>query len=173
MVQKKGNIKLILRGAGLEVNQTISRDVASDVLRVVLGQPASSVPGASPRDVEDRKPAPRGTLAEFFREVEPKRNPDRIAAIATFEKSKGHGSVTRASLEDGFRSAGEPEPKNFSRDLHWAVRAGWLGGDDENGYYITTSGEKAIREKFSREVLEQTKQKRARARKHRRVKPTR
>lgn len=67
-----------------------------------------------------------------------KTNPERIVALALYlHDADGLETVKPDDIKSLFKRAREATPKNFSRDLGEAVRAGWLDGDDAEGYYVT------------------------------------
>lgn len=155
----KTSIHVTVKGPGIAIERDVPVELATDLMRLLFGNDASTDterPASAGR--ASTAAAPSGTLAEFFQQAEPKRNPDKIAAAAAYYRAKGRTSVTREELSQIFRLAGEAEPKNFARDMRWAVKAGWIGGNDGDGFYVTNTGQAAVTAKFPKEMLERTKQ---------------
>ena len=94
-------------------------------------------------------------------EFEPKRNPDKILAIAAYlVDTREKDTFTPDDVKKEFRNASEPVPANYARDWGWAVSNGWIAkADGEPGeFYITLKGRDALSQKFSDEVKKATKQ---------------
>jgi hypothetical protein len=153
MPQEEAHVTI--KALGIDVDKTVSAEIAADVLRLVLTGKVSAAPSTGIRPPEAG--APPETVAEFMREVDPKRNPDKIATIAKYLKDTGHPTFSRTEARDAFRQARETEPRNYARDFKWAQYAGWIGGDDSSGFYLTRTGENAVNSRFSDEAVEKTK----------------
>jgi len=98
------------------------------------------------------------SLAEFFRRVEPRRNPDKIVTIAEYLKAfECRKLVAGEEVLARFKDAGEPAPRNFNRDLRWARQTGWIALDQVTSkYYVTASGSKAVADRFPDDVTKAT-----------------
>lgn len=152
---------LSLSGDGINLNREIDRDVALQVLNVVLGAGASAPSaGERPTTPLDHTGGPRAiSLREYLDEVQPARKPDQIVTIANFIcEYEGTEDVSRDEIKAKFSSAREPVPTNFARDFAWAVKNGWLHGvpGKKGRYYITTIGLQAIESRFSSKVKKAT-----------------
>jgi hypothetical protein len=104
-------------------------------------------------------------------EFEPKRNPDKILAIAAYlTDTRGMETFTPADVKKEFKNAAEPVPGNYPRDWQWAVNNGWLARDDEDPteFYVTGKGRDALAAKFSADVKRATSQPAPRRRRPRR-----
>jgi hypothetical protein len=143
-----------IKAPGIDVDKAVTAEVAADVLRLVLTGRVSG--GGRVGTVLEGATLPE-TLAGFMREVDPKRNPDKIVTIAKYLKDTGHPTFSRAEIRDGFREARETEPRNFARDFNWAQYGGWIGGSDSSGFYLTRTGENAVNSRFAEDVVEKTK----------------
>lgn len=103
---------------------------------------------------------PSKSIREFFNEVEPSRNPDRIATIGRYlERFIGNDTFTRDDLTKWFMQARAAVPKNLARDINWAIRNGWIAEDprQEGTYYLTEAGVSVVDKKFPDEALEKTR----------------
>jgi len=151
MTKAKG-FRVRLTGDGLNLNQSVSAEVAQSIVALVLG---GSVPAATGAGNATRESGPGGepggggqrSIREFLIECQPKRAPDQIATIALFFKSfKMLSKFTKSQLIEGFEEALEPVPKNLPRDIQWAARIGWIApkSGEKGTYYLTSSGEEAV-----------------------------
>jgi len=150
-----GEAHISIKAPGIDVDKAVSAEIAAEVMRLVLTGKVSAGSSTGPRPSEAA--GPPETLAEFMREVDPKRNPDKIATIAKYLKDTGHSTFSRTEAREAFRQARETEPGNYARDFKWAQYAGWIGGDDSSGFYLTRTGENAVNSRFSDEAVEKTK----------------
>lgn len=168
-----GRYQLRLTGEGLTLERTLAEAEALQVVAVVLG--ASNVPELTGHRTEaepdQRVSGPlrrRPSLREYFDSVEPKRNPDKILAVASYvQRIEGEQLFAPQDLKRRFRDAGEPLPGNWGRDFRWTIQNGWIAEDrGSGGYYVTKKGEDAVTQKFSAEIKKATsvKQRRRKAR---------
>jgi hypothetical protein len=146
---------ITIKAPGIDVDKAVSAEIAADVLRLVLTGKVSV--GSTSGLHHSESGEPPETLAEFMREVDPKRNPDKIATIAKYLKNTGHPTFSRTEAREAFREARETEPGNYARDFKWAQYAGWIGGNDASGFYLTRTGETAVNSRFSGEAVEKSK----------------
>jgi hypothetical protein len=134
--------------------------VAHRILTIALGatepvrQASESVPPA----------AGGGQLStsarEFLLQHEPKRIPEQIATLALYLKThRNTAAFTNKDLIKTFEDAQEPGPKNLPRDIRWTIRNGWIARKSgmKDTYYLTGSGEEAVRGKFPPDVRKRTK----------------
>jgi len=148
-----------VKGPGVEVCREVSEPQMMAVLRVLLNssEPAASLLHSGPDPVPD---SDRESIAEFFRRIGPKRNPDKILTVAEYLRAVGRlESFTPDDLRRRFKDARLTPPGNFARDLSWAIKVGWIAKDDnEPGcYYVTTSGSKAVSSGFPDSVKKATR----------------
>src|SRR5215469_3669910 len=68
-----------------------------------------------------------------------------------FRCAQGGESFTAKEIRDLFVSAGEPVPKNLTRDIKATVQARWITPypDQQDRYYVTSSGEAAAASGFT------------------------
>jgi hypothetical protein len=100
------------------------------------------------------------SIREFLDEHNAKRNPDIITATALYlSVHEGKPYFTKEDILDAFEAAAEPAPKNFPRDLKWAIKIGWIA--EKRGttdtYYVTSSGKNAVNSSFPNELIKKTK----------------
>jgi hypothetical protein len=158
---------LTLRGEGMSVDRKIDERTALEVINLVMA-------GASQRPRQERgegtfrsgaqsSKAPGGgaeqSLREYLDEVSPKRNPDKILAVAKYTtRDKNENRFSPDDVKARFPHAAEKVPGNFNRDFRWTVQNGWIarlpGTTDE--FYVTGKGDNALEEKFSIEVRRET-----------------
>lgn len=81
---------------------------------------------------------------------ESKTNSEKITTLARYVcKRDGTESASIQEIQSAFKKAGEPLPRNFSRDLKDAIAAGYIYESDVNeGYVVTEQGNEAIDLKF-------------------------
>jgi hypothetical protein len=159
--------KLTLAGDGLSVERDVTEDVALQILATVMG---GGVPAGAPQRRAGRSaPAVGGaavattpgrlSLREHLDDVDAKRNVDKILAIAAYLRDqRGFETFDSAAIKKEFRNAGEAVPGNFPRDFRWAVTAGWVAAADDvpGEYYVTTTGDNALANKFSADIKKAT-----------------
>jgi hypothetical protein len=143
----------------------VDEATAFQILAAVMGGAAlSRVTARGAHAVDLPRPRPtageRLSLREHMDEFEPKRNPDKILAIAAYLVDMGGmETFTPDDVKKQFRDAAEPVPANYPRDWGWAVSNRWLAKADEPGeFYITMRGRDALAQKFSADVKRATTQ---------------
>ncbi|MDQ3572065.1 MAG: hypothetical protein M3383_04310 [Actinomycetota bacterium] len=155
--------ELRLKGGGITVEREIDEEAALQILATVMGGgealTAARTTGKQSATTAARGPSRGRSLREYLDEVEPKRNVDKILAIASYLKVERDSETFDSNeVKKQFRSASEPVPGNYSRDFSWAVAAGWIApAEDVPGdYYVTKKGDQAVAAKFSDEVKKAT-----------------
>jgi hypothetical protein len=156
--------KLKLTGPGINLDQTISEDVAHRVVLTAFGSYAAAPPPppGSPSATPSVNPVTHAdeSLAEFVNDSGAKRGPDKITAIAHYlKKIRGQQTFTRPNIEQGFVDAGDSVPGNLPRDMKWAVKAGWIAAKpgQSGTYYVTGSGSQTVQAKFPKEALKKSR----------------
>jgi hypothetical protein len=160
-----------IKGGGITIEKKVSAHVARQMINVIMGggPPYEHVSNqTSPvfRNASgtDHAPAIGGlkrSLREFLEESRPRRNPDKITAIAQYlSVHEGTEVFTRDDIKGRFRTAGEAAPANFPRDFTWAVKNGWIAEDAKSSgsFYVTRTGIAAVKNKFSDEIKKGTAQ---------------
>jgi hypothetical protein len=160
-VSEGATYELTLKGQGVEVDRKVDEEVALQILATVMG--GGQVTGARPpvrqRPVQSRADGRGQALREYLDEVQPKRNVDKILAVASYLKvERGAETFGADDIKKQFRSASEPVPGNYSRDFRWAVAAGWVApvSDEPGEFYVTKKGDEAVEARFSAEVKRST-----------------
>lgn len=146
--------RLIVEGQHLKFEQVVDASLAKRIIELsLLPQStvnpiiAPSAPTATPSDIRT-----------YFDQFQPKRSPDKIATIAYYFKQTGLETFTSKEIGQAFQQAGEPTPKNLSRDLAWAVANKWLALTSGNtrSYYLTHYGQQAVESSFPTKVIAST-----------------
>lgn len=149
--------KLTLKGDGITVERNVSEQIAKEIISMVLAgdsrssttqQPTTSV---SSQPSELSSTSKKKSLREYLNEVNARKNPQKILAIAHYLSTHmGKGMVSVTNIRPQFRLANEPLPANLNRDFQTAAQNGWIAPDHE-GYkmfYITQTGLDALENKF-------------------------
>jgi hypothetical protein len=172
------NYSVEITGDDFQFKRMITKEVASKLVLLALTGETQGFHGQSPLPSAQAPPpvqAPRlnaqgssaqtdvmpVSIREFLNDSQAKRNPDKITAIASYLKiHQARDVFDKQDIIGGFRSAQEAIPKNVTRDMNWALKSGWIAENpDEKGkYYITVTGEKAVKGKFPRELVKKTVQ---------------
>ncbi|MHB9150029.1 MAG: hypothetical protein ACYC33_08150 [Thermoleophilia bacterium] len=158
---------LTLEGNGVTVRRDIPESVARTITALVMGGATVSSDGqigAPAGPASGTPPAPtasKQSIREYLNAVGPKRNADTITAIAAYLKEQGLETFTRDQVKEYFRKAGEPIPGNYNRDFTDALSTGWIAEDHTNSgnYYITASGENALKNSFPGKIRRPAKKK--------------
>jgi hypothetical protein len=165
---RQSNFKLILKGPGVTIDQAISKDLADQIALMIFTHGKVDVSVSSAVKIKQDGGAslqsaktedPELSLREFLDACEAKRNVEIIAAIGAFLKEhQGKTSFTKADVVAGFEDASEPAPRNIQRDIGWTIKTGWIAhkSDDKNAYYVTKSGNDAIKAKFPVDLKKKT-----------------
>lgn len=162
--------RLKLTGDGISAEKTIDRGTALAVLNIVLGSsddaakatvptalpaavtPTEGIPSAQLPPPVQHSPSSRPiSLREFVNDHEPKTNAQIILCIAQYlVEQQGMDRFGREVVRPKFAAAGEPLPKNFTRDFQTAIDKGWIGEDPQNRdqFYVTRTGENQLASGF-------------------------
>lgn len=157
---------LVLEGNGITIKRDVPESVARAVTALVMGG-APAAPSPQTAVAAGFAGAPTASLGgrqsvrEYLNEVSPKRNAEKITAITAYLKEHGQETVTRDQVKENFRKAGEPTPGNYHRDFTDALATGWIAEDHANAgnYYITSTGEAAIKNGFPGKIRRPAKKK--------------
>ncbi len=178
-MKKADSYHLKLTGNGVEIERDVPEPTAKRIIVMVmtgglLNEAITANPvrpsGGGILEEGERTPGadgdrPKLSLVEYIKEHGPKRNPDIIATIASYQKKYFNKRwFSSADMTAAFADASEPGPKNMSRDMKWTAKLGWIAPQPgkKNMYYITTSGEDAVRQKFPADLIRKTAQPRGR-----------
>jgi len=173
--------KISIEGAGLSLEREVSKEIGERVVVLLLtgavpttkGVPAAKPAVASPTHTpaqtqqapivapqQHAGAQPEISIREFLDSCEAKRIPDKITAIGIYLKSQSSQSdFNKNDLILQFESAAEPVPANISRDLKWTLKAGWIAlkSGSKDRYYVTNTGNTAVEQKFSKDVVKKTR----------------
>lgn len=148
--------KLTLKGDGITVERNVSEQIAKEIISMVLaGDSRSSI---AQRPSINKSPQPewspvskKQSLREYLNEVNARKNPQKILAIAHYLSTHmGKGTVSVTDIRPQFRLANEPLPANLNRDFQTTAQNGWIAPDhdDYKMFYITQTGLDALANKF-------------------------
>lgn len=96
-------------------------------------------------------PQGRVSLREIISQSDATTNPQKITVIGHhLIEREGRETFTTTEVRLAFPRAGERPPRNFSRDVRDAVRAGYIAEDeqDKENYFITNTGLGYLRDGF-------------------------
>ena len=147
---------LSISGDGINVERKIDSKTLAAILALAIGtQRADDATSPIPRDVDVTSPLPEipMSLREYLDKVGASRKPDQIIAIGHFISHYEHQSdFSRDEIRSRFSIAREPMPKNFSRDINLAIKAGMLAKVHQKPgyYYVTKAGISAIERHFTK-----------------------
>lgn len=172
MSEREYTIKI--DGPGLSFEHIVNEKIAKQMMVAVLTgdniQPNISQSNAKkfhdsskteelPEDSTISNAQPELSLREFLSQKEASRNPDKIAAIALYLKQyRKRNLFSKSDIIEGFEMAAEPVPANISRDLRWTLKNGWIAPKtgDNDLYYITSTGQNVVEQKFPSDILKKT-----------------
>ncbi len=132
----------------------------------VTTSPAGTPAGAGTRHVATASSDDTGkaveqdlSIREYLDSTNAKRVPDKITAIGAYLAQGGKADFTKADLVSSFEAASESVPKNLGRDLRWTSKAAWIAArtGKKDTWYVTKSGDAAIKAKFSPDVVKRTR----------------
>lgn len=169
-------ITVILKGKNLSYESEISSALAAQIMSACLSGERNSVkkinelsPVISMKVADiDSKTSP----AEFLNKYGPKRNPDKILALAVYLKHHDNRSkFNPGEIKRLFRDAGEVLPANFTRDFKWVISSGWIArdSDEKDAYYVTTTGCNVLEQGFPIELIKKSAQNKMLNRRKKRV----
>lgn len=161
---KEEELKITLSGPGIQYSSGISKELAAYIIGVCMrgDENANLNPLATPHKIpQPISSLPKESIAEYVHSKGPKRNPDKILAIAGYLVKNGSENFSPDDIKPLFPKIGEVIPANFGRDFRWAVANTWLAESNEgqNLFYVTNTGRSVIDSNFAPEVISKTKQK--------------
>lgn len=159
--------KVKLTGPGISIEKEVPEQVAHKIAFAVLGpiqgggKLAAPAGGATEEGADDSDPSSPGESArEYLLHYAARRIPEQIATLAYFmKKSRKSDLWNRKELVAAFEEAKEAVPKNLSRDINWTIKIGWIApkSGQEDTFYLTGPGIKAVETKFPDELRKKTK----------------
>ncbi len=158
--ETKSGYRLTLKGDGITVDRDISELLAKDIIAMILGEsipqsPKSPISTALPQQSNGQSQnnvgSPRKSLREYFNEVNARKNPQKILAIANYLVCyMGKTTFSIADIKPQFKTANEPVPANLNRDFQIVLQYGWIAPDHEERkmFFITQTGLDALSNRF-------------------------
>jgi len=149
-----------IEGPGMSIKQLVSRSIATQVLWAVFRSEQLTTPsmaGVGPKltdavtQFHSGGPIVAKSVRELLGEANPQRIPEKIAVFAVYLKDfRGEIAFTKEQINDVFKEAHEPQPKNLARDIAWAVKLGLVAIKDgaQGTYYVTNQGMKLVADGF-------------------------
>ena len=142
---------LTLVGDGISIEKKVNRQIAIAVFKAVFGGGAAETPVERVEADDQLRIAlsPR----EFLTESEASNNAEKITALGHYMRvHEAKENFSKEDLKEGFRRAHEVIPKNLSRDVGIAIKAGWIHAAPGKAgrYYMTHTGMKLVESKFRR-----------------------
>jgi len=160
-------IKIKIEGEGITFEDKIERSLVPQIIGLCVAQHEKNSKAVfeDPFNFFDgtkTSSKKRESVAEYLQRRNPKRNPDKILALAGYIKDvqkKDH--FFSEEIKSLFRQARESLPANFTRDFNWVIASGWIDEDPdkENAYFITTTGIKTLEGGFPEELVEKSRNK--------------
>lgn len=153
-----------IRGTNFEMDREIEEPAALSVISLLMGGrpmagagPASVVKSARQAEtptIDEGSGAHALSPGEFLSEVEAKRNPDKIVALAEYLRLNGDSTFSKDEIKDLFQAAHEPQPANFPRDFNAAAEAKLIAPvqGEKDAFYVTNTGQKAVGNRFPPEM---------------------
>jgi hypothetical protein len=160
----KKEFKITFSGPDLQYTTDVSKELAAYIVGICM-KGEENITENSPTPPQKTPPSvgssPKESIAEYVHAKGPRRNPDKILAIAGYLVKNGSETFSPEDTKILFPKIGEPIPANFGRDFRWAVANAWISESHEgkNLFYITNTGKSVIDSNFSPEVIGKTKQK--------------
>jgi hypothetical protein len=156
--------KIKISGPGFEYGTEISKDLVAHIVGICMrnADNPSAIPSLiAPIQSPASDSSTKESVAEYVHAKGPKRNPDKILAIAGYLVKNGTESFSPEDIKPFFPKIGEPVPANFGRDFRWAVANAWIAEslEGQNLFYVTNTGRKVIESGFSPDAISKTKQK--------------
>jgi len=107
------------------------------------------------RDIESSQPTTKGkklSVKEYIKERTPNNDVQRTIVIADYlEKIESKEEFVTKDISEGFRKAKLKVPANVPDKIQKAIFNGWIAnGKNKGGYYLTSSGEEAIKNSFNK-----------------------
>jgi hypothetical protein len=144
---------LTLVGDGISIEKRVNKQVAMAVVAAVLGNGPTAVAGGHRN--ADQRPLSRlaSSPREFLTDSGATNNPQKIVTLGYYIcQNEESENFSNDDLREHFRKAHEAIPKNISRDLGSAIKAGWIHETPgkTGRYYITNTGRRLVEDKFGR-----------------------
>lgn len=150
---------LIIKGPKLNFEREIDGSLASRMLTIALTASPLSMDvelssigeTAISSNLEAKQNSgTKASIGELITETRAKTNQQKILVIAKYIiNHNGASHFTAKDIRLGFIQAREKLPGNFFRDLNQLIQTNWIAREHVGGkYYITRTGETALKNKF-------------------------
>ncbi len=166
--------KISIEGFGLSLEREVPQDIGEKVVVLLLTGQSTEVTSrqdnknsnseASNPFQEESKANPSQdsniSVREYLDNNNAKRVPDKVTTIGDYLRiHSNQADFDRSDLVTQLENAAERVPRNLARDIKWAMKAGWIAPRNgmQDRYYVTNSGQNAVSEKFSKEVVQKTR----------------
>ena len=153
---KEKQTKIQIKGPRISYSNTISPELAGVLISACEKDKGNNVITPTNSPIIQKE-----SVAEYVHSKGPKRNPDKMLAIAGYLVKDGRETFSPEDIRQSFPKIGEPLPSNFGRDFRWVAANGWFAEhvNEPNQFYVTNTGNRVLDSNFSKEVIENTKQK--------------
>ena len=160
-MSKKSKIIITIKGGGLSYKGEIDEVTAGQIISQCLSL-QNNLEKTTKRFITSKGGVGKvkESITEYLNRYVPRRNPDKILTIAGYLKNiEDKDSFHSNEIKNMFREAAEMLPGNFSRDLKWVVKNGWIAKDTKKkgNYYITNTGLRVLEGGFPKEIIKKTK----------------
>jgi hypothetical protein len=159
---KMQTVKIIISSDTLNYQGEASITKAAQVIAFLSAEESEvvSAPFATERAPQEYallERTPKISPRQMLTDSEAKSNSEKIAVFAYYLKTQqGKETAAIQEMRTLFAKAGEPVPKNFSRDLKEAVRANFIFEVSDGEYELTEFGIESIEKKFLHEKVRKT-----------------
>lgn len=140
--RKETEFVIKVTGPGIDVSQKVDGPTALSTLQLLWGP--ADLPAALPvAHQRTRGSVGQVAVGEFLSGLHVTNNPEKIAGIALYAREHlGQDRIQKAEVLDWFATAGEPAPRNLTRDLQNAISRRLIAEDHakRGHYYVTQTG---------------------------------
>ncbi|TGM74354.1 hypothetical protein [Leptospira bouyouniensis] len=144
------NYTIHITGPETDLKKTVDKETGEEIIILAL-KGFKAIKNES----NQQKKNPSAKPAQSLREVLNTKNARNIAAkiVATgiyLKNTEGKQYFTIDDIKTNFPKAGEPLPKNLSRDIKSTLQLAWISpsNDNESEYYVTNTGEEQFDNSF-------------------------
>lgn len=148
------SVKITISGDGLSFERETDMHKAGQIIAflsndatmgMTTADPYSPAPVAVLGTSENRRKSPRQALMESDANT----NAEKIVVLANFIcERNGVDTFSPKEVQVEFKKAGEPLPKNLTRDFNTAITQGFILENDEGDYSLTDLGLEVVTSGF-------------------------
>lgn len=149
------SVKVTLNGDGLNYSKDASVVQAAQIIGF-LNNTETQAGDSSLRNepiILGEPTKPRKSPREYLLDTGARTNTQKILALSDYVSKRDSVEVISIlDVKSAFSKAGEPVPRNFSRDLKDAVQTGYISEDDNQAghYFITNKGYEVLENSFEK-----------------------